>query len=58
MDIEQAITEYRAALDNDIKLAQQETLLSKKRMAAHKRLNDAKDALRWIEQDYKESIMV
>ena len=56
MDIEQAVSEYRAALDNDIKLAQQETLLGKKRMAARKRLNDAKDALRWLEQDYKELV--
>jgi len=54
-DIELAVSNYQKALENDLTLARQETILSKRRMAARRRLNDAKDALRWLEQDYKEN---
>lgn len=56
MEIAKAIAEYQSALEAELKLAQQETVLKQKRTAAHYRLNMAKDELRAMELDLMETL--
>lgn len=54
--IQDAISEYQAALENKMKLTEKELVLKRDVIKAHDRLNRAKDELRAVEMEMMETI--